>query len=163
MKILMTAIAVVVAMTGTQAFAAAPEYAMSCEEIISKLNREATPEAKARFADLQGSCMGVVDRDGEMYMHTKIVVRRVRGNTVTLYVPATDRNFDVDVTTTQRVVIGNQRIRARDLSRGQELNIYLAVDQLTQPIIEEVHFETETAEVLSPSPAVVVAALPTTG
>lgn len=43
---------------------AATEYVMSCDDVISQLNREATAEAKERFADLSGSCLGVVDRDG---------------------------------------------------------------------------------------------------
>jgi hypothetical protein len=51
--------------------------------------------AKERFADLSGSCLGVVDRDGALYMHTKMVVRRVRGNKVTLYLPATDTTLEI--------------------------------------------------------------------
>ena len=50
-------------------------YDMSCEDVASQLNREMTEAGKERFADLAGSCLGVVDRDGALYMHTKMVVR----------------------------------------------------------------------------------------
>lgn len=166
MKILRTATLTAAALFGTlvgmQALAAEPNYTMTCDEVITKLNREATEAGKARFADLEGSCMGVVERDGELFMHTKMVIRRVRGNTVTIYLPATDRTFDVETTSTSRVKVGNNRVRIRDLNSGQELNIYVSVDEFTQPIIDEVHFETETEELVV-APAVVVAALPTTG
>ena len=106
--------------------------------------------------------MGVVERDGELFMHTKMVIRRVRGNNITIYLPATDRTFDVQTTSTARVKIGSNRVRIRDLSRGQELNIYVSVDEFTQPIIDEIAFETETEEMVI-APAVIAAALPTTG
>ncbi|MCZ6644249.1 MAG: hypothetical protein O7F71_21950 [Gammaproteobacteria bacterium] len=44
----------------------------------------------------------------------------------------------------------------------QELNIYVAVDEFTQPIIGEVAFVTETEEIVV-VPAVIAPALPTTG
>lgn len=138
------------------------EYVMSCDEIVTQLNREATDEAKARFANLAGSCLGVVDRDGQLFMHTNVVVRRVRGNNVTLYLPATDRTFEVDADPSSRVVIAGRKVRPRDLSRGQELNIYVPVEEFTQPIIDEVAFVTEEDDIVV-APAVVAAALPTTG
>ena len=162
MNLLRAATLIVITMFGMQALAAEPEYSMSCDEVITKLNREATPEGKARFGDLRGSCMGVVERDGELFMHTKMVIRRVRGNNITIYLPATDRTFDVQTTSTARVKIGGNRVRIRDLSRGQELNIYVSVDEFTQPIIDEIAFETETEEMVI-APAVIAAALPTTG
>jgi len=157
------AAAMAAAVLSSAAYAAEPEYAMTCDEVITKLNREATAEARARFADLEGACMGVVDRDGKLFMHTKMVIRRVRGKTVTIYLPATDRTFDVDTQFNERVRVGNNRVRVRDLSRGQQLNIYVPVDEFTQPIIDEVAFETDVAEEIVIVPAVVAAALPTTG
>ena len=132
MKVIRTATFIVAATIGCTVYAAEPEYAMTCEEVITKLNREVTDEARARFADLEGSCMGVVDRDGELYMYTKMVIRRVRGNTVTIYLPATDRTFDVQAASNARVRIGSNRVRVSTLNRGQELNIYLSVEELTQ-------------------------------
>ena len=161
MKILGTALLIITATLSVNALAV--EYTMSCDEVITKLNREATEEAKARFADLEGSCMGVVERDGELLMHTKMVVRAVRGNEITIYLPATDRTFKVDADPKSRMVIAGRKVRPRDLNRGQELNIYVSVEEFTQPIIEEVVFETEEPEVLIVVVAVPAPALPTTG
>jgi len=142
--------------------ALAVEYVMTCDEIVTKLDREATAEAKARFADLRGSCLGVVDKNGELFMHTKMVVRRVRGNNVTIYVPATDRTFTVRPDMAARVNIGGNKVRARNLTQGQEMNLYISVAEFTQPIIHAIHWETDTDDFVA-TPVVVEAALPTTG
>ena len=158
---LKTAMVTVAATLSFNAFAD-DHYVMSCDDIVGQLNREATPEAQTRFADLRGSCMGVVDRDGALYMHTKMVVRRVRGNTVTLYLPATDSTVEVSPDSDSRVEIAGRKVRPRDLARGQELNLYVSVDAFTQPVIEEIHFENESGELVG-SEATQTMALPTTG
>jgi hypothetical protein len=161
-------IVAVSALLGAQAFAAGPEYVMNCDDLVTKLNLEATAEAKERFRDMKGSCLGVVDRNGNLYMHTKMVVRRVSGNKVTLYVPANDSTIVVTPDASMRVDIAGQKFRPRDLTRGQELDLYVSVDRFTQPIpagepmINEVLMSTETEE-LAPAPAEEEAALPTTG
>ncbi len=160
MKLIRTVMLTAAAVLSANALAV--EYTMSCEDVTTQLNLEATGEAKARFADLSGSCMGVIERDGELYMHTKMVIRRVRGNNITIYLPATDRTFTVRPDPASRVVIAGRKIRPRDLSRGQELNFYVSVDEFTQPVIDEVAFETETDELVV-SAAAIAAALPTTG
>ena len=96
-------------------------------------------------------------------MHTEIVIRRVRGNVVTIYVPATDRTFEVNTQSNTRVKIGSNRVRVSTLSRGQALNIYVPVDEFTQPIIDEVAFETDVEDEIIIAPAVLAPALPTTG
>ena len=161
MKILRTAILIVAATLSANALAV--EYTMSCDEVITKLNREATDAAKSRFVDLEGSCMGVIVRDGELVLHTKMVVRAVRGNEITIYLPATDRTFKVDADPKSRLIIAGRKVRPRDLNRGQELNIYVSVDEFTQPIIDEVAFETEEPDEIVVVVAVLAPALPTTG
>ena len=163
MRVTRTATFIAAALFSFTAYAAEPEYTMTCDEIITQLNREATAEAKARFADLEGSCQGVVERDGRLFMHTEIVIRRVRGNVVTIYVPATDRTFEVNTQSNTRVKIGSNRVRVSTLSRGQALNIYVPVDEFTQPIIDEVAFETDVEDEIIIAPAVLAPALPTTG
>lgn len=160
MKLIGTVMLTVTAVLSANAFAA--DYTMSCDEVMTKLNLEATGEAKARFADMEGSCLGVVERDGNLYMHTKMVIRRVRGNNITIYLPATDRTFTVRPDPAARVTIAGRKVRPRDLSRGQELNFYVSVDEFTQPVIDEVAFETETDAIVV-SAATIAAALPTTG
>jgi hypothetical protein len=151
-----------VALFSTNAMAV--EYSMTCDEVITKLNLEATAAAKERFADLKGSCLGVVDRDGDLYMHTQVVVRRSSAQRVTLYLPATDRTFDVTPDSGQRIPIAGRNVRVASLARGQELNIYISIDQFMQPIIEEVAFEpVEEVDIIVVVPAVIAPALPTTG
>ena len=159
MKSLKTALITLAAFASANAFAV--EYTMTCEEALTGMDLEVTQEARARFSELQGSCMGVVDRDGELYMHTEMVVRRVRGNTVTLYLPATDHTFSITPDSSQRVQIGNRKVRARDLVRGQSLNLYVAINSITQSTIKEVAFDEE--ESITVVPTAPVAALPTTG
>lgn len=118
--------------------------------------------AKERFADLSGSCLGVVDRDGALYMHTKMVVRRVRGNKVTLYLPATDTTLEITPDSDARLLINGRKVRPRTLVRGQELSLYVSIDKFTQPIIDEIVLPTDTDELVA-APAQLVAALPTTG
>jgi hypothetical protein len=150
------------------ALAADPEYVMSCDDLVTKLNLEATDEAKERFHDLKGSCMGVVDRDGALYMHTKMIVRRVAGNKITLYVPANDATISVTPDSSARVEIAGRKYRPRDLYRGQDLNLYVSVDRFTQaipadePMINEVLMDTEDDEMVA-VPAEEAEALPTTG
>jgi hypothetical protein len=136
---------------------------MTCDEIIAQMNREATPEALERFKDLRGSCEGVVEKDGELFMTTRMVVRRVTPSAVTLFLPATDETIRVETDSSTRVMSNGRMRRTRDLSRGDELNIYVSVEEFTQPIIDEVALPQETVEETVEVPAVVVAALPTTG
>ncbi len=137
-------------------------YTMTCEDVTTQLNLEITEAGKERFANLAGSCLGVVDRDGALYMHTKMIVRKVRGNKVTLYIPANDTTTVISPESDARVLIGGQKIRPRDLTRGQELNLYVSVDKFTQPVIDEILMPSSTDELVS-APAEKVMALPTTG
>jgi hypothetical protein len=137
-------------------------YDMSCDDIATQLNREATEAGKERFADLAGSCLGVVDRDGALFMHTKMVVRRVRGNKVTLYIPANDSTIVVSPDSSARVMIAGRKVRPRDLARGQELNLYVSVDKFTQPVIDEILMQSSSDELVA-APAEKAMALPTTG
>ena len=145
-------------MFSTSAFAAE----MSCDEIIAQMNREATAEARERFKDLEGSCEGVVERDGELFMTTRMIVRRVTPGAVTLFLPATDETIRVETDSSTRFMSNGRMRRTRDLSRGDELNIYVSVEEFTQPIIDEVALPTETEEIVVKT-VVIVAALPTTG
>ena len=160
MKLLRTAVAIGTLLLGVSAVAQDP--APTCADVLAKMHLEATDAAKERFKDLEGSCMGVVERNGELFMTTKMVVRNVSGNNVTLYLPATDRTFRVRAESGSRLMIGNTRVRPRDLNRGQELNMYVSVAEFTQPVIQEIAFATESEEIII-APVVVVTAMPTTG
>ena len=143
--------------------ASAQDYVMSCDDVVEKLNREATAAAKDRFADLEGSCLGVVDRNGALYMHTSAVVRRAGKQSVTLYLPATDRTFKINPKPESRVIMDGRKVRPSTLRKGDKLDIYVSVDAFTKPVIQAVALPTgETGKIVE-VPAERVAALPTTG
>lgn len=129
--------------------------ALSCNDF------RPTDEAIERFPDLLGACEGIVERDGELYGLFRADVRRVWGNNVTLHLPATGKTFTARPDSSMRVLIDGKKTRARDLTRGQEIRIYLSVSQFSKPDIEEIAFVTEEDIVVN---VVIeeVAALPTT-
>ncbi len=102
-----------------------------------------TNEAIERFPNLVGACEGIVERDGELYGLFRAVVRRVQGNNVTLHVPATGKTFTTRPDSSARALIDGKKTRTRDLMRGQEIRIYLAVSEFSKPDIQEVAFVTE--------------------
>jgi Cu/Ag efflux protein CusF len=115
---------------------------LSCKDFVP------TQEARERFPDLAGACEGVVERDGELYGLFRAEVRRVRGNNITLHLPATDHTFTVRPDPATRVKIGNRNVRPRDLMPGQEIRIYLSASQLSKPDVDEIAFVTESDVVL---------------
>lgn len=129
--------------------------ALTCADFVP------TPEALERFPDLEGACEEVVERNGELYGKFRAVVRRAGSRSVTLYLPATDHTFVVEPEDDIRVLIGGDKVRPRDLQRGQEIRIYLAAQAFSTPDIEEVAFVTES-ELIVEHPVVAAPALPTT-
>jgi hypothetical protein len=152
------------------AFSAVSAYAVdpvksetTCAEVGEKY--AVTAEAKERFADLEGTCEGIYEINGAMYARAQAVVRRVRGRTVRLYLPATDHTFEVTAESDGRVWVGGRKMRPRDLSRGDEIGIYLSLDKFTEEKVTEIALVTaddSAAEVVTVE-VVEVAALPTTG
>ncbi len=163
MKMIKT-LAVACAFCASSAYAVDPQLTdTTCEQLRDKY--EATADAQERFADLQGSCEGVYDINGALYVRTSAVIRSKRGGKVTLYLPATDHTFDVTPDPSGRVWVGGRKMRVRNLNRGDELGIYLSVDKLAQERVDSVAFATEDdhADEIVEVPLVEVAALPTTG
>ncbi len=119
-----------------------------------------TPEAMARFPDLKGACDAIVERDGELYGRFSATVRRASNRSVTLYLPATDHTFRVTPDSSARVLVDGRKTRIRDLSRGQDIHIYLAVSEFAKPDIEQIILVSD-AEVLLDVP-VQPATLPAT-
>lgn len=128
---------------------------MSCDDFVP------TNEAQRRFAQLEGACEAIVERNGELYAKTTAIVRRVTPGSVRLYLPATDHTFTVEPGRDTYVLIGNQKVRPRDLQRGQEIHIYLNVNEFAKPKVEQVAMVTETEEIVV-QPVEEVEALPTT-
>ena len=152
------------------AFCAVSAYAVepvrsevTCAELADKY--EVTAEARERFADLAGSCEGVYDINGSLYARSQAVVRQQWGNKVRLYLPATDHTFEVEAESDGRVLVGNRKMRVRDLSRGDTIGIYLSVDKFAEEKVDEIAFATEDEHVeeIMVAPVQEVEALPTTG
>jgi hypothetical protein len=129
--------------------------ALSCVDFVP------TQEALERFPDLEGACEAVVERDGELYGKFRAVVRRAGSRSVTLYLPATDHTFKVEPEEGTRVLVGGDKVRPRDLQRGQEIRIYLAAQAFSTPDIEEIALVTES-EIMVQHTVAPVAMLPTT-
>jgi hypothetical protein len=101
-------------------------------------------DALERFPQLVGACEGIVERDGQLFGLFRAEVRRVRGNTVTWYLPATNRVITTSPDASVRVLSNDRKVRPRDLARGDEIRIYLSVDEFSKPDIEEVALLTES-------------------
>jgi hypothetical protein len=136
---------------------------ISCTELGDKY--EPTAAAKERFADLAGSCEGVYDIDGQLYVRSQAVIRQKWGNKVRLYLPATDHTFEVQAQPDGRVWVGDRKMRVRDLNRGDEIGIYLSVSKFAEEKVDEIAFATEEEHVeeIVVAPIETVEALPTTG
>ena len=136
---------------------------ITCAELGDKY--EATAEAKERFADLAGACEGVYDINGELFVRSQAVIRQKWGNKVRLYLPATDHTFEVQAQSDGRVWVGGRKMRIRDMSRGDEIGIYLSVDKFAEEKVDEIAFVTpeEHAEEIVVVVIEEVEALPTTG
>ncbi|MCX2980105.1 hypothetical protein EYC98_04405 [Halieaceae bacterium IMCC14734] len=122
---------------------APPSFAQQMSELACA-DFKPSPEALERFPDLIGACEAIVEREGELYGKFTAEVRRVRGSTATLYLPATDHTFKVSPDSAARVLVEGRKTRVRDLVRGQEIRIYLAVSEFAKPDIEEVILVTES-------------------
>ena len=115
---------------------------MSCDDFV------ATTEAQQRFKDLEGACESIVERDGVLYAKTTAIVRRVTAGSVRLYLPSTDHTFTIRPDTDTYVLAAGVKTRPRDLVRGQEIRIYISVEEFGQPVIEEIALVTETEEIV---------------
>jgi hypothetical protein len=111
---------------------------LSCKDFIP------TQEARERFPDLAGACEGVVERDGELYGLFRAEVRRVRGNNVTLHLPATGHTFTVRPDPATWIKAGDKKVRPRDLVPTQEIRIYLSASEFSKPDVQEIAFVTES-------------------
>lgn len=111
---------------------------LSCNDFIP------TQEARDRFPDLAGACEGVVERDGELYGLFRAEVRRVRGNNITLHLPATDHTFTARPDPAAWVMAGDKKVRPRDLMPTQDIRIYLSASEFSKPDVEEIAFVTES-------------------
>ena len=97
--------------------------------------------------DIAAMCQTVYEKDGRLFAKTSIEVVRVRGNTMTfrpLHVDGTKGDSrSVTLAPSWRAKIAGREYRASDLSRGQNLNVYLPEDRFALAIEDEVLEETD--------------------
>ena len=125
----------------------APIAAVQAAELteLSCSDFRPTEEAVERYQDLKGACEGIAEVDGELYAKFAAIVRRVPtgGRSIRLYLPATEHSFTVNPDPQSLVWVGDKKVRVVDLTRGQEIRIYLKVDEIASPDIDEIVFITE--------------------
>ena len=143
------------ALFATGAASAQEATALSCNDF------RPTPEAIERFPNLIGACEAIVERDGELFGLFRAVVRRNNSSVLTVHLPATGNTFRVRHSGAPNIFSEGRRIDTRLLNRGEEIRLYLSVNEFSKPDIQEVAFVTEE-DVLIEVEVETAPALPTT-
>jgi hypothetical protein len=124
-----------------------------------------------QFPQAQAACIDVETREGRPYAHFQARIRNVRGNNVEAEFKMPDGSYSRPISVTPdpdaRVRIGGRSYRYSELSRGQELDVYLPPDrwEIVVPQDTEQFAAAPTVVVLAiaePSPAVAANTLPRT-
>jgi hypothetical protein len=126
----------------------------------------------SRFPNARNACLGVVRRDGQEFAHFQGRIRQVRGNTIEAEFKLPNgewgRPVSFESNPDQRVRIQGQTYRYRDLSRGQELDVYLPADRWAIAVAQDPSTDFQNAPAVTlvalqePAPSVASAALPRT-
>ena len=124
------------------------------------------------FPEARNACIGVETRDGRPYAHFNARIRNVRGGTVEAEFKMPDGTYTRPISVTPdpdaRVRIEGRNYRWSELSRGQELDVYLPPDRWEIAVPEDPAQQfaaapTVTVFVISePAPAVASNTLPRT-
>ena len=109
------------------ALPAAAQTDLTCADI------DFNAEVRANYPDVDKACLDVVEINGERFAKVSAEIIRTRGNTATFKFKHNDGTFGPVQTTTLapewRANIGGREYRIRELTRGQELNVYLPSDR----------------------------------
>lgn len=111
------------------------------------------------YPNIEKACNAVMEKDGNLYARVTVEVQRVHSDVLTFKVLNRDGtsggSYTQNVGREWRANIGGQKYRARDLSRGQRLNVYLPGDRWAiihegeeGPALEEVEVPVVAAAVL---------------
>ena len=144
---------VLLALSWTQsAFAQQP----SCNDLTF------TGPVAREFPDARRACLDVVQRDGKDFAHFQARIRNVRGGTVEAEFRMPDGTYSRPITVTPdpsaRVRIEGRNYRWSELSRGQELDVWLPPDRWEIVVPEDPQQQFAAA----PAIAVFVISEPTT-
>lgn len=121
--IVATGMTAALSLSGQVAAQAAP----TCADI------EWSASVLAEYPEIAQSCKGIYEKNGELYAKATVEVLRVRGNRITFRPVHVDGSkgdsHSIQVASSWRAEIGGRSYRASELSRGQELNVYLPSDR----------------------------------
>lgn len=97
-------------------------------------------QALSMNPDIARICTGVYEKDGRLFAKGTIEVLRVRGNRMTFRPLYADggkgESRSVQLDPSWRAEIGGRKYRASELSRGQELNVYLPEDRFALAVAD---------------------------
>lgn len=100
---------------------------LSCSDI------EWSSTVTDQYPNIAGACDAVVEKNGKLYARVEVQVQRVRGRTMTFKIINNDGSsggsYSQTVDTSWRAKIGGMSYRVGELSRGQNLNVYLPHDR----------------------------------
>jgi hypothetical protein len=109
------------------------------------------------FPDARDACLGVESREGRPYAHFQARITSVRGNTVGAEFKLPDGTYGRSIAFTpdanSRVRIAGRNYRWNELSRGQELDVWLPPDRW------EVVVPSDPAQSFAAAPTVTVFAI----
>ncbi len=113
------------------------------------------------YPEIDRACNAVMEKNGEVFARVSIEVQRVRNNVLTFRVLNNDGSsggsFTQNMGTEWRASVGGEELRARDLMRGQRLNVYLPGDRWAVIMEDEDGPDMADAVPVAPAPE-----LPTT-
>jgi hypothetical protein len=109
------------------AIAASNAQSITCE------SAQYSPEVLAKYPNISKACSDVITKSGEHYAVVKAQLDRVSGNSATIRVKHADGTYakrqTVKTNPDLRVNIDGKPTRVRDLATGQELTVYVKVDE----------------------------------
>lgn len=108
-----------------------------------------------RFPNAGNACLGIEARDGREFAHFQAEIVSVSGNRVRAKFRLPDgsysETYSFETGSNDRVELGGRSYRYRELSRGQELDIYIPHDRWEFHIPEEENFEVaRTVAIVTP-------------
>ena len=124
---------------------------LSCADI------EFNASVIAQAEDIAMACRHVVELNGSKYAKTQVRLDRVQGNRATFHFVYPDgtrgSRHSIQVAPEWRALIDGRETRMRDLTRGQELSVYLPSDRW------EAQFSASTTTFASYTPVAIAAAV----
>lgn len=106
---------------------------LTCDDIVYQF-RQTAQRTDVTAEDIDAACRDVVELDGKKYAKLKVELDRVSGNNATFHFVMPDgrsgSRHSITVAPEWRAEIDGREYRMRELSRGQELSVYVPADAI---------------------------------